>query len=527
MAASRTAPVIAFSTAVVAAVAAVVVSVIPFGTSGAAEPTSAFIAQRDLDGVAFTVAAAPALRYTGSLTAAANNGELTIEFEDLMVTSALGATGLVRINGVDGQYRQIDNISVARGPAELWESILIDNDTDRIDVDSVGESWGVLWNTAMPSLGLQLSPKVIAGRIGNTEQSNPPELGVELPAPNKGLPDARFQPLSDPEITSPEEGKVVAGEWETTYDPESMAISHIKGSYVESGYSYSLDAAVSTVEEGQLEALFGSIRSVIPDLTEVPAPGVPVDLDPVGWDPQGCTATTCTFDLTISGDIAPNFGPPGLRGFVNYGVDAQYARDDGPFGAIGGRCQEAGRVDFGDTGTLTCTARNLPDETFEIRISGDYEYLPFVVYSETNLANRLELAEDLARDPIELVRTGVKRPEAAAYGWDQNFIPSSYAVKKSSGDNVYLFDGVSPVGSPVVTLAPGYADHVTAGRFDSSWAGTETLRRQIGEQVAATSGDDPAIVWWIAEPSVTPAVEQLIDEAGYEDRFIVIHQPAN
>ena len=60
-------PALVAAVGVIALVAALVVSFIPFSKAGASAPTAAFRAQADLDAVLFKLATSPAAKFTGKL----------------------------------------------------------------------------------------------------------------------------------------------------------------------------------------------------------------------------------------------------------------------------------------------------------------------------------------------------------------------------------------------------------------------------------------------------------------------------
>ena len=79
----------------------------------------------------------------------------------------------------------------------------------------------------------------------------------------------------------------------------------------------------------------------------------------------------------------------------------------------------------------------------------------------------------------------------------------------------YLFDGIGTDGNLHITFGPGYSEHISGGRFDPSWEGTEVLEKQIGEQVKAAG--DVKVVYFVNEPEAASALRALIASEGQTD----------
>lgn len=503
----------------IAVIVALILSFIPWGTEGSGGPTPAFQAQKDLDKTAFQYGSSPGARYSGSLSRKYGNGDtVRVEFSDLLVTLSGNVNGTITINGQQADYTQIGNYSFAKAPLALWNSVLTPAEKANLDLAPVDNKWASAeW--ALPSLGFALSPIVLAGRMGNTELVNAPQLGVALPAPNADTPDARYWPTSDPEITAVGDNMVKVGDWEITFDPATKSISHIKGSYKSGTTTTDIDTGVTPLPYSQVSSIFTTQHGLAADLGSVPVPGMVIaDLPggkPVDSRQTGeCTTVACGYDITVNG--TPAGGSQSKPGHVNYGVTMNWEVNGQPAGAVGGTCTQVIRADFDRTSVGRCTATNLGSGDGRIRPKLTYTYLPFLDYGVDGLNSYIDDNTEATERQFTMVRTGTKQPPAANYGFDHTGLPSSYAVKQGE----YLFDGYGPAGAYLVTFAPGYAAHVTGTSFDASWPGTQTLRDQMRRQVEAI-GTDGRIAYYAAEQSTADALTAMAAQAGYGDKIKV------
>ncbi|MGK2320544.1 hypothetical protein [Gordonia rhizosphera] len=502
-----------FVLSVVVLVAALVVSLIPFATDGSAGPTSAFRAQQELDAVAFELGGSPGARYSGTLTTTGAGGPpRKVEFTDLTVASTKNAEGDITYDTSTAQYRQIGNYRYLKGPAQLWTDLFDGAPILRqLDLKVTENRWTNLRYSGLPDLGYLLSPALLAGRIGNAERIRAPSAGPELPAPNQGLPDARFWPTSDPEITAIDDDTIRVGTLATTFDPQTKQVTHIEGEFASSGTQVDIDADVTLLGADDLTAMFTDERSLLPDLTSVPAPAVPLASDAVTARGVGaCTPASCPFLITATGTLDAEVAEDmrGVTGHVNYGLTTTFTVDDAAPGAVGGTCTRVVSAPFGGRTQTTCAATRLPAGTRVVRPNTAIEYLPFIDTTEADLASYLDSQEQSSELPITMERTGAKKGDAARYNDQVVGFPSSYVVRQ--GD--YLFDGVGPEGNLIVSFAPGYAEHVTAGRFDPAWPGTALLTEQLTKQVAAAGDRD--VTYVAAEPATAAALRALVVAEG-------------
>ena len=505
---------------VVAVIVALVLSFIPWSTTGGANPTSAFRAQKSLDQTAFQYGSSPGARYTGSLTRRyKDNDPVKVEFKDLRVSLSGNVNGKISVNGGEADYTQIGNYFFAKAPQSFWKSVLGSDVQPNVDLAPTDNKWTSA-ERSLPSLGYALSPIVLSGRIGNGDLVNAPKLGAELSSPNKGTPDARYLPTSDPTIESLGENKVRSGKWEITFNPENKAITHIKGEYNSGANTVvTIDTDVTPLAFDELSPMFSEQRQLTSQLGSVPAPGLSTSnlptgqLGPVGWRQVGsCTTDACGYDFTVNGSIF--LGDDGKSGHVNYGLNISFIVNSRPAGESGGRCTPVVAVGFGKTAVTRCTATNL-GAAGQIRPSVSFTYLPFIDYGTDSLNGYIDNNTTATKRQFTMVRTGSKRPEASEYNFDHTGLPSSYAVKK--GD--YLFDGYGPAGAYLITIGPGYASHVTGSTFDSSWPGTALLKEQMGKQVKAVG--DGRIAYYAAEQSTANALTLMAIEGGYSDKVSV------
>ena len=119
-------PALVAAVGVIALVAALVVSFIPFSKAGASAPTAAFRAQADLDAVLFKLATSPAAKFTGKLDYKASRTGVsgTVEFTDLTATSSNNVQGTISVGGQQGEYRQIGNRYFVSAPQAFWPPLL-------------------------------------------------------------------------------------------------------------------------------------------------------------------------------------------------------------------------------------------------------------------------------------------------------------------------------------------------------------------------------------------------------------------
>ncbi|MFW0785338.1 hypothetical protein AAFP35_12520 [Gordonia sp. CPCC 206044] len=507
-------PALVSAAGLVVLVIALVFTLVPMTTNGTAVPTGAFRAQQRLDDIAFELGSSPGARYSGTLTTTAipDGAPRTVRFHDLVVASTKNAQGAVTFASHDAQYRQIGNYRYINGPAEIWSALFGGAPVLRqLDLAPTANKWSDLRFSGLPDLGLLLSPTMLAGRIGNTEQVEAPEPGPVLPAPNRGLPDARFWPTGDPPITAVGDDGVRVGAMETTFDPSTHKVTHIKGEFTRAGTRVSLDTDVTPLAAADLGGMFDDERSLVPSLISVPAPGVPLAADDITTSATGvCTTAACPFTVVASGAVDPGHAADmrGVAGHINYGLTVKFAVDAAAPGAVGGTCGRVVSVPFGGRTEIPCAATNLPPGTQQVKPETSIRYLPFVDLTEDGLRSYIDSQEKAVALPIAMVRTGAKTGDAARYNDQEAGLPSSYAVRQ--GD--YLFDGVGPEGNLFVSFGPGYADHVTAGRFDPNWPGTEQLRSQLTEQMAAAG--DRRITYVSAEPETAAALGALATESG-------------
>ncbi|MGV9710851.1 hypothetical protein ACWDTI_09325 [Gordonia sp. NPDC003424] len=522
---SNTVPAIVLAAGLLVLVAALVVCFIPFPQNGSASPTAAFATQKRLDAVAFKLGTSPGARYSGKVTSTFKGSEpRTFGFSDLTVTSTKNAEGTITLENNTAQYRQIGNYRWMNGPSQIWTDLFKGLSVlTYLDLKPTNNTWAELTFSGVPDLGQILTPVSLAGRIGNTERVRAPEPGLELPSPNKGLPDARFWPTSDPEITTPAPNTVQVGDMTTTYNPDTGAVTHIKGTFTDGDQEISLDTDVTPLSADDLGDLFDNERKLVPDLTNAPAPGIPLAGDRVstGPGPGSCTPASCDFVTTVSGAILPQYADDlaALRGHVNFGITVTFAVDNQPTGVRGGTCTRVVVVAYGAKATTNCAATNLPSGNV-VKPTTNYQYLPFRELDAGMLNDYIDHQEKSSESPITMVRTGSKKDAAAKYSDEVTGLPSSYVVQ--IGD--YLFDGIGPDGNLFVAFAPGYAEHVTASGFDPNWAGTALLTDQLKKQVA--SAGDRAITYFVAETQVADALRKLAQAQGVDTEKLRVYDQA-
>ncbi|MGV9824098.1 MULTISPECIES: hypothetical protein [unclassified Gordonia (in: high G+C Gram-positive bacteria)] len=514
---SNTIPAVILGVGGLAVIVALVLAFIPFGTDGSAQPTAAFRAQHSLDDVAFKFGTSAGARYTGKLTYAYEKGATpsTVDFTNLTVTSSNNAEGAITVNGNQAQYRQIGNNQFVSGPESFWTALLSDTQKENLDLAPTDNKWSSARFTTLPYIGGILSPSLLAGRFANTELVDPPTLGAELPAPSKGLPDARFWPTSDPPITSLGEGKVRSGKWEVSYDAGSKGITHVKGEYSEGSTAvYTVDADVTALNSDAVQKVFANARSIVPEITSAPAPGLTMRNPLVSSKQTGpCDPSGCGYDITLGANPDSD---DSLGGHVNYALTVNFAVNNSPPGQVGGSCNPVVRVDFGKTSQTRCVATNLPSGGGSIRSNPTItKYLAFLDNDAEFLNNLIDDNENSSKQSVTMVRTGLKKPGAAAYANSITGLPSSYAVKE--GD--YLFDGLAPNDTLLVTFASGYSDHITNGVFDPNWEGTKTITTQLDEQVKAAGKRD--ISYWAADKDTEAALQTLVASTGHSDKVTV------
>ncbi len=494
-----------------ALIIALVLSFVPFSSAGTVEPTPAFRAQKSLDEVLFKLATSPAAEFTGKVTYRYDDerGEGTVEFDDLIVTTSNTAEGTITLGSQQGEYRQIGNNPFISAPGALWTELLVDAEKTNLDTGPLDNKWASTRFTSMPRLGTILGPDNLAGDIGNIESGDPPALGAELPTPNKGTPDARRWPTTDPPIEFVGDDKVKIGAWEVTFDPETKNVTNVKGQSVQGPVTYDIDAAVSLQPADQAQKVFANQRALVPDLVSVPAPGLWMEQPVVSSRQTGaCTTSSCAFDYTVQGSPYAD----DVRGHFNYGLTLNFAVGNRPPGAVGGECKVVLRVDFGRDGTTRCAATNLPPDT-NIASRYTFTYLAFIDSTETELNDLIDNNEKQTNTEIVYVRTGNKEPEQARFGASVTGLPSYYAIKR--GD--YIFDGIGTDGNMHITFGEGYREHIVGGTFDPSWEGTEVLRKQMEQQV--TAAGDAQVVYFVAEEETASALRALIAAENQSDNI--------
>ncbi|WAC54433.1 hypothetical protein [Gordonia sp. SL306] len=526
---SNTVPVLVFGIGLLALIAALVGAVVPFPTDGSGAPTAAFTAQQELDDVAFQLGGSPGARYSGSLTTTGVGADAkprTVDFTDLTVASTKNAAGTITYESSTAQYRQIGNYRYVNGPAKLWSDLFGTAPVaTRLDLGVTDNKWSNLRYSGLPDLGYLLSPVLLAGRIGNTERVKTPEFGLEIPAPNKGLPDARSWPTTDPVITGIGDDRVRVGSMETTFDPTTKRVTHIKGEFTRSDTTVTVDTDVTLLPAGELGTLFTEERSLVPQLTSVPAPAVPLSDNAVNSRAGGsCTPASCGFVIAVNGALDPDVATDmrGVAGHVNFGITVRFAVDDLRPGERGGICSRVVSTPFGGRAETTCAATNLPPGSRGVRTDTSVRFLPFVDVGAAELNEYIDSQEKSSTTPITMVRTGSKKFDAARYSDQVAGFPSSYGVEQ--GD--YVFDGVGPEGNLFVSFGPGYAQHVVLGRLDPSWPGTALLTKQLKQQLAAAG--DREITYVAAEDEVATALRILaLTEGASPEKLKVFSTPLN
>ncbi|MFW0795711.1 hypothetical protein AAFP30_18005 [Gordonia sp. CPCC 205515] len=522
---SNTVPAVVLAVGLVALVAAVVVSFIPFPHTGSPTPTAAFAAQQRLDTVAFKLGTSPGARYTGKLTSTSSGSSArTFDFKDLTVTSTKNAAGDVTYANNTAKYRQIGNYRWINGPSQLWTELFKGTSVlQYLDLAPTNNTWSELSFSGMPDFGQLLSPIALSGRIGNTERVKAPEPGLELAAPNKDLPDARYWPTSDPVITMNGTDKVQVGSMETAFDPENGTVTHIKGEFTDGATQYNLDTDVTPLSTDDLTQLFTDERALVPEVLSTPAPGIPLAGNRVstGPGPGACTPASCDFVTTVSGAILPTFADSlkGLNGHVNFGLTVTFAVDNQPPGSSGGTCTRVVAVAYGAKATATCTATNLPSGNV-VKPTTKYQYLPFRELTADTLTDYIDNQEKSSKSQIAMVRTGSKKEDAAKYNDQITGLPSSYGVQV--GD--YMFDGLGPDGNLFVAFAPGYDEHVTGTTLDPNWSGTTLLTDQLKKQLAASG--DREITYFVAETRFADALRALALSQGADFEKLRVYPQA-
>ena len=147
--------IVALGVGVLALVAALVVSFVPFTASGSAEPTAAFRAQKSLDEVLFKMAMSPAAKYTGKVGYKYDNagGEGTVEFEDLIATSSNTAEGTITLGSNQAEYRQIGNNPFISAPGAFWNDLLVADEKLNLDMAPLDNKWASSRFVGLPRLG--------------------------------------------------------------------------------------------------------------------------------------------------------------------------------------------------------------------------------------------------------------------------------------------------------------------------------------------------------------------------------------
>ncbi len=506
-------PLIALILGAIALVAALVVSFIPFSRSADGGATVAFRAQQELDKVVFKFGETGGAKYSGKITYSyldtPSSGERTINFKNFVVAGSNSAEGSITQDGQEAQYRQIGNNVYANGSKDFWTKLL-GKVPEGLDLDSVATKWADTDGSGLLWLGSFLSPRKLAGRLAIGDTSTSTSLGQELDQPNKGLPDARFWPTSDPKVTLTG-NSITVGQMTTTFDPKSKAITHIKGDSKSDDIKYHIDADVTPMSDNDRDKLFANERSFAPELVAVPAPGVPISSPRIrGVAGGSCTTMVCEFLLDLQGKPASDRF---RTGYVNYGLNVTFTANGAP---DGGTCNKVVRVDYGAMGRAQCDATDLPPNANVRAITGASKYLPFNTRTANEFTEIINNSEAAAKKKVTLARTGTKRPGSPmAYNLQITDMPSVYVVKQ--GD--YQFDGFGPSGAFLVTFSTGYDQHVANGAFDPAWSGTETLKSQAAKQVAAAGGTE--IVWFFAEQNSADAARRLLDSAGITNKQIL------
>lgn len=520
---SKTVPALILGAGGLALIVALVLTFIPWNTNGTAEATAASRAQQSLDDVAFKLAEGSGARYSGTLTYRYKNEPAQeVSFKDMLVTATSNVEGTLTVEGKDARYRQIAGLSFANGSTDFWNALLTEDQKEALDLKPVNNTWAATRYSGLPLIGAVLNPRLVAGRMANAELAKAPALGAELPGQNKGTPDARYWSTSDPSITPLGDGKVRAGQWEITYDPDSKNVSHVQGEYTRGSMTYTINADVTPVGADELTPVFGNERSMAREIASVPAPGL--FASDISARAERCAPGMCEFTVTFSGkSVADESRAP--DGYVNYSptleffADRRQADNNQPMRGISVTCPPVVRVDFGKPTSARCVARFArippPDMVFS---PAPLQYLAFVDNSPSDVDSLINDTEKSTKNPVTLARTGLKRPDAAKYTAQQTGLPSSYVVKKGG----YLFDGVDADGAYVVAFAPGYDQHVSTVSFDESWPGTALLKKQMAQQAKAVG--DGKVVYYVADEKTALALRFLTFTEGLRDKITVYQE---
>ncbi|MFW0791371.1 hypothetical protein [Gordonia sp. CPCC 205333] len=507
-------PLIALIIGGILLVVALVVAFIPFPHSADGGPTSAFKAQQNLDKALFGYAQSSGAKYSGSITYSfidsTNSPEQTIEFKNLVVASNNNAEGTITMGGQEAQYRQLGNNVFLNTTKQFWTN-LMKPVPEALDLDSVQSKWASADSAGLLWLGF-LAPRRFAGRLAVGDQNQ--GLGQELDSPNKGLPDARFWPTSDPKVTQ-EGNNITVGTLTTTFAPDSHAVTHIKGNGIAQGtLKYKIDTSVSPVTDNDLNKMFANARSFAPELAAVPAPGLRPQTPLLKRVEGGsCAVPTCEFLYDVQGKLTSTRA---ITGYLNYGIHATFTANNR---SVGGTCDKVVRVAVGTTARTQCDATNLgnlPGGTL-IRPNISAKYLPFVTSTPADISRIIDNNEKSVKKKLTFERSGNKRPGSASkYNSQITDMPSSWIVKQGG----YAFDGFGPSGSYLVTMSTGYDQHLKGGVFDPSWSGTQKLRDQAAQQVKAAEGTE--IAWAFAEENSAAAARVLLLAAGITPQQITV-----
>ena len=508
---------VALAVGAIAAVVAVVVSIIPFSHSGTAEPTAAFRAQSDLDEVLFKLASSPAAKYTGSVTQKNRNNSLRIDFTDLTSTISNSTEGTVTVDNNQGEYRQIGNERFLSAPLAFWNSVLLDADKARKDLAPVDRKWTNARGSQLPALGNILAPDILAGTLGTVGGDAAPELSsVAMDTTDPTFPDARFWPVADPPVTFVGDNVVRIGSWDVTYDPDSKAVTHVKGeNKIDDDLSLDYDLAVTLLPADQAERVFASQRALVAELVDVPAPGLYTAPNAVTGRTVGtCTRAACSWEYTGSGSVIPEARSVG---YVNYGLTVNFFVGGRPAAAP---CRTVIRAEIGSTGKATCVARNITGAGDTVSARPSFQYLAFTTRSVEAFNGLIDDTQKRSNQQVTFVRTGSKKAAADGYSAPLTGLPSYYAIKR--GD--YLFDGFNTTGELMVTYGPGYASSITGGSLKSEWA--TIIADQLTRQVQAAGDTD--IVWFAAEEQTATALRAIVSQAGKSDKVtVVLREPTS
>ncbi|MFW0797747.1 hypothetical protein AAFP30_28355 [Gordonia sp. CPCC 205515] len=480
--------------------------VIPLSTSGQAVASAPTRAQHQLNDATLPMADAPAAQYSGEM---AVDGR-TLAVQDLTVTAAGDVSGKIAVNQQPAEVLELDGTTYVKAGAGFWEAWNSDG-PDNIRRDSTGAAGN--WAMVPPGffgvdLGTLLRPSSFALTSQDQDDRIQPDAPTTPVAAGDQTPDRRGTPTGDPADIRigpmQDDGQtIVAGQNPVRLNPDGT-IYGIAGPVrtAPADRPTTSKLKVTLLSNDGVTEFYATVQGLKDPLSKVAAPEVNVP-KPVG-NLDNCTNTYCLLVYNFSNSM-----PGADRGTVTIVQTSSLTVN----GAPAGTCTRTTTMKMNGTGMSQCVFTFADPRTRTINYHADSNFTISATAEKdvTVIVQSAERGRDVAtKQPGHWFPVGYKLdPNARRFNQQITGNPSGFAYLV--GD--VPFDGRETDGTLLMTAAPGYDSHVSAGGvFDPAWPGTAQLLDQAKK--AAAAGEGQPVRWVFAEQRSAGAASKLLADNG-------------